>query len=437
MKRPILALLALVLSPSIQAQEICTLKSCLETGLERNYSIRIIRNEQQISDNNATLANAGYLPTLDLTAGYTGNLDNSRTTPREGEAYSENGNYDQTVNAGLALNWTIFEGFRIQTDYKRLVELQRQGELQTRIAIEDFVANLTAEYYNFIQQKIRLQNFRYAMMLSKERLRIVETRKQVGNSSLLEVYQARVDFNADSSQYTNQQQLVRTSLIALNEMMVNADVNTPLQIMDTAIFVNEHLDLAELETGTLHTNASLLMAARDQTLAELDLKTVQARNYPYVTLKSGYGYTLNRYGSGTTRQRRTFGLDAGLSVGFTIFDGNRRREQRNARIEIDNARLAQAQLEQSLRASLADFWQAYRNNLDIIHLERENLVTAQINYDTAMERYQLGDLAGIEMREAQQSLLDAEERLLTAEYNTKLCEISLLQISGNILSYMQ
>jgi hypothetical protein len=48
----------------------------------------------------------------------------------------------------------------------------------------------------------------------------------------------------------------------------------------------------------------------------------------------------------------------------------------------------------------------------------------------------LGDLSGIEMREAQQSLLEAEERILTARYNTKMCEISLLLISGDVLSYL-
>ena len=41
------------------------------------------------------------------------------------------------------------------------------------------------------------------------------------------------------------------------------------------------------------------------------------------------------------------------------------------------------------------------------------------------------------MREAQKSLLDAEERILTAEYDTKLCEISLLQISGRIMDYLK
>ena len=52
-----------------QAQYTYTLKQCLEEGLANNYSLRITRNEEQISKNNATLGNAGYLPTVDLTAG--------------------------------------------------------------------------------------------------------------------------------------------------------------------------------------------------------------------------------------------------------------------------------------------------------------------------------------------------------------------------------
>ena len=75
--------------------------------------------------------------------------------------------------------------------------LKAQGELETRIAIEDFVASLAAEYYNFVQQKIRLKNFRYAVSLSKERLRIVEARYRIGSFSRLDLLQARVDFNAD------------------------------------------------------------------------------------------------------------------------------------------------------------------------------------------------------------------------------------------------
>ena len=102
-----------------------------------------------------------------------------------------------------------------------------------------------------------------------------------------------------------------------------------------------------------------------------------------------------------------------------------------------NAELAVEELELELMANLEDFWQAYQNNLRLLALERQNLLTAQDNYDIAYERYLLGDLSGIEMREAQKSLLDAEESLLQVEYDTKICEISLLQISGKILDYIK
>ena len=415
-----------------------TLRKCLEIGLEQNYDVRIVRNEERISDNDATAGNAGMLPEIGLSAGYSGTLDNDRTTtPRDGDAVSESGVYDQTASVGLAVNWTLFDGFRIRTNYKRLKEMQQMGALKTRITIEDFMASLTAEYYNYIQQTLRLQNFRYAVGLSRERLRITEARVQVGNFSRLDLLQARVDFNADSAKYMSQHELVTASRIRINELLANENLDEKLCICDTLIRVNSTLEWDALLEKTLSANASLLMAEHDNTLAELDLKTVQARNYPYVNLTTGYGYSHNRYGSGTNRSRGTLGLNAGVQVGFTIFDGNRRREQRNARIGIDNARLTRQRLEQSLRADLSNFWQAYRNNLEVILLEEENLIAAKENYEIAMERYLLGDLPGIEMREAQKSLLDAEERILTAQYNTKLCEISLQQISGNVMVYLE
>jgi len=86
---------------------------------------------------------------------------------------------------------------------------------------------------------------------------------------------------------------------------------------------------------------------------------------------------------------------------------------------------------------MLNIWMAYQNNLELTSLEIENLQTARDNYEIAIERYKLGELAGIELREAQNSLLEAEERLLQARYNTKLCEISLMQISGQIMNYLE
>ena len=72
----------------------------------------------------------------------------------------------------------------------------------------------------------------------------------------------------------------------------------------------------------------------------------------------------------------------------------------------------------------------------MLALEKVSLENARLNHEIAMDRYKLGDLSGIQLREAQNNLLQAEERLITAEYSAKLYEISLMQISGRIREYL-
>lgn len=437
MRRILITILAVSAALGVKAQEVYSLKQCIETGLERNYSIRIIRNEQLISDNNATQGNAGYLPTIDLSGGFSGTVNNNRNKLSDGTTEKGNGVNSETGNIGLNVNWMVFDGFGIQAEYARLKELKKMGELDTRLTIEDFVATLSGEYYNMIRQYIRLRNLRSSLDLSRERVRIAEERYHIGSGSRMDLQQAQVDFNADSSNVLNQLEVIHTSRIRLNELMALDNIDEQIALKDSVIRPNIFLDEIDLWQSTLASNASLLIAQKNQTLSELDYKKVKSRDYPYVKLNAGYGYTANWYEVGATDLQQRLGLNYGLTVGLNLFDGlNRRRERRNARIQIENSQLKKQELELSLRADMSNLWMAYRNNLDLWSLEKENVIVALENHRIAIDRYKLGELSGIELREAQISLLEAEERQSIAEYSTKLCEISLLQLSGQILTYV-
>ena len=437
-KRLIYSAAIVLAAMQMSAQETNSLKACLEKGLENNYSLRIIRNRQQVAENNATLANAGMLPKADLSAGYSGTLDNTNSTAREDGSVSKlRGITDHTLRAGLDVQWKIFDGFKMQADYERLRELKLQSETQTRLAVEDYVAKLTAEYYNFVQQRARMRNLNHAVQLSRERLRIVYARYAIGNNSRLDLLQARVDFNADSAESVKQNELLATSRIRLQELMAEKDMDQGFVVADTMVDVNRPLNFDKLWESTLQNNAELLIAAQEKRIAEVDLKSIRSRDYPYMSLNAGYGYTQNIYETGATEKRKQWGADFGVTLGFKLFDGNRRRERRNAKIAINSAELEKQDLELSLYADLSNLWQAYENNKKLLALEKMNVFAARENYEIAHERYLLGDISGIEMREAQKSLLDAEERIIVAEYNTKLCEISLLQLSGSIMVYLE
>ena len=434
------SILSTLHSETLQADENtmpATLQECLEKGLNKNYSLRIVRNEEQMAANNATMENAGLLPSVSLSAGYSGSIYGNDVIPREGDVVHNRGIYDDGIDAGVDVSWTLFDGFKLYANYDRLRELKLMSSTQTRLAVEDYMAELTAEYYNFVQQRQRLRNYVSAVELSRERLRIVYERWMIGSLSRLDLLQARVDFNADSAQCLKQRELLASSRIRLHELMAEDSLNVNFSSSEDGITLLVLPDFDSLWVQTRDNNASMLIAAHNRTLADIDLRSVRSRNYPYVKFNAGYGYRTNHYGSGGTLRRNQWSGDVGVSVGFNLYDGKRRSEQRNARLSVKNAELHEYDLTLSLYTDLADLWQAYENNRMLLALEKENVVAARENYDIAHERYLLGDLSGIEMREAQKSLLDAEERILVAEYNTKVCEISLLQLSGGITIYLE
>lgn len=415
-----------------------SLSECISRALENNYQMHITRNEEEIAHNNATWANAGGVPEVDASVAYRPTLYNvDKINYRSGESSTMNNVFDNSVTAGVSLNWTIFDGFKIQTSYKQLQLLEKQGETSTRMAVEDLVADITSEYYNCVQQLIRREHYRYTMKLSRERLRIAELNYQTGRFSGLDYQLARSDFHTDSSSYVRQNEAVIKSQIRLNKLMANKDLNQTINISDTVIRVRENLLLPSLWERSLAANTSLMYARQNSQMAELDYKKIVSRNYPYLKLSGQYGYNMYFYDKSSTKDRKYLALSGGLTLGINIFDGNRKRERNNAQLNIRNRQLKLEQLQLDLQAELTTCYQTYRTNLELLTLQQENLRIARNNYESALDRYKLGDLSGFDLRQVQKSLLDAEENVLKVEYDAKMCEITLLLISGDVTEYVK
>lgn len=438
MKRYIVAMLALCgafYGKSENEIHKMTLQECINTGLQNNYALRIMRNEAGISKNNVTLGNAGYLPSIALESGYSGYARTNKQKMNDGVKNTAHP-LNNSVDVGINLSQSLFEGFKIQAEYDRLKALAAQGDLQVRMQIENLISDIASDYYNHINQLIQLRNLLSAVKLSEERLRVVEAQYQIGSMSGLELKQARVDLNADKSRFIQQQENIYSSVIQLNRLMGIKQVEQRTGVNDTVIAINTMLDLEDLKSKMFQNNSELLLAKKQIHISEQDYKILKARNYPYVRLNAGYGYDFSTLSTASYDHQQILGVNYGVSMGISVFNGmNRRREQKNAKIVIENKELALEDQELQLCGELYQIYNAYQTQIRLFTLEKENLITAQDNYETAMDRYKLGDLSGIELREAQQSLLNAKERLLSAEYNTKLCEISLMLISGQVAQY--
>lgn len=417
---------------------IMDLRECLLVGLEMNYDIIMEKNRQDISDNNATRGNAGSFPTVSGSAGYSGTLNNTRQELSAGGTNKNNGVHNYSVNAGIDVGWTFFDGFRVRTTYNRLMELKTIGELNTRLTIEEFITDFTVAYYNYIRQYRRLRNLHSAVSLSEERMRIVNANYIIGAKSGLDLKQATVDLNSDRSQLMKQYEVMHTMRTQLNRLMGVEDVDSPVVAADSIIEYDRSISYTGIAEKMFTENTYLELSRKGEDVAKLDLKLAESGKYPYMRVNTGYGYTHNWYGSGSFDKQRNLGLNYGVSVGINIFDGsNQKRKERNARIEIENSRLNYQKIELGLKKALSDAWMSYQNNIRLTELEVANLTVARDNFEAAMDKYQEGVLAGIELREAQNSLLSAEERVIQAEFDTKVSEITLLALSGEVFRYLE
>jgi hypothetical protein len=107
-RRTVAWLILLLFSVGSRAGEPMSLRACLLTGLQNNYDLRISRNEEQISNNNLSWGNAGYLPSVSLNSGYTFNQKHTDQFPAGGGAkQSIQGAVTQLQDVGVALDWTF------------------------------------------------------------------------------------------------------------------------------------------------------------------------------------------------------------------------------------------------------------------------------------------------------------------------------------------
>lgn len=118
---------------------------------------------------------------------------------------------------------------------------------------------------------------------------------------------------------------------------------------------------------------------------------------------------------------------------MNIFDRlENRRKIKNAELEVENAEWSYKETELQTLADLAQLYNTYENNLQIVSFENESADVAFENLDAALEKYKLGSLSGIEFREFQRSYIDAVDRKLSAIYQAKVSELSLMLISGQV-----
>jgi len=154
--------LCFMFNHSLRAQDsLLTAQDAIKMAIENNFGIIISKNEVEIGAINNNWANAGAIPIVSATATKAVGVNNLEQKLSTGTVTKKNGNTTQNLNAGIAIDWRIFDGFKMFATKKKLEELQRSGEYSFRKNLNETVFNVISSYYNIVtleEQKKQLLN---------------------------------------------------------------------------------------------------------------------------------------------------------------------------------------------------------------------------------------------------------------------------------------
>lgn len=431
MKITVLLLLAGMFSVTSFSQEVLSLEEAVRITLENNYSIKIAENDLEIADRNVNRANAGMLPAVTGNLTENNSIQNSSQTRATGETTEITNGRGSNLNYGVGLNWTVFDGLRMFARYDQLKELEKLGDANLQLNVLNTLGLVYERYFNLVQQQQQLRALDTAVAISRLRVNTAQTRFEVGKAARLEVLNAQVDYNTDTTNLLSQQVLYRNTRIALNEVMAR-DVNA-LFTVEVDFRIDENLQIGDLLNQAMQQNPQLRAALVSKRIAELDLKQVKADRYPVIGLNTGYNFSRSKSALGFATLNTGRGFTYGFTASMNIFNGFlQRRTEKNFETLIRNADLDYQQVNQSVNSQLASAYQTYLTNLSLVDLEERNRELASQNLDITLTRYRLGTITQVEIRDAQLNYLNASVRLSNARFEAKLAETTLKQISGNL-----
>lgn len=413
------------------AQEILTVDEAVQIALENNYQIKVASNELKIDAFSISPGNAGMLPQVNASITDNNSIQNSTQTRSDGNIIKNENAKNNSLNYGVAMDWTLFDGFRMFANYNQLKEAKKLGEAELKQVILTKVGEVMITYFDLVQQQQQLSALDSTITISKQRVELAQNRFVIGKASKLEVLNAQVDLNTDQTLMQRQQELYANTKIQLNENLAR-DLKTDYKVVPE-ILVDKFLLLTELETLVEENNPQLQAELINKRISELELQQIKALRYPTIYATTGYNFASSESSLGFTSQSNSKGWNYGFGASLNLFDGfNQKRKEKISKVEIENKEIVIAQRTQELMSLVNTTYQTYLTNISLIELEEKNETIAQENLKITVEKFKIGIIPTIEFRTAQLNYINAMVRLSGAKFKAKLSEIILKQLAGNL-----
>lgn len=429
----LVSLVMVLASVQTSAQRL-SMSEAVATAIQNSGLIKIARIDSSAAELRAMQSRSVYMPTADLQSTATRGANSVSQRTASGVVIDRSNAGFTNMNAAAVMQWTLFDGFRMYAIDDQFALMASSERERARGQFAAVIADVMTKYGAAVVAQHQIRDLRAALGLAERRREIVENRKSAGSASGTQLAQATIDKNSVQSLLRRAETSYSNAVTSLMATMGLSDTAMPAGDVDT-LLVSPPLPVLESLVEALEKrNPEIVGAELAVEAAKAKERELNAAFWPRLDLTGGYQYTNNSTEAGFILDNRTTGWNAGLTLRYNLFRGQADRAASElAQVETQRRQLLTSEIMRDQRSRLQQAYERYKQGQDLLGIEERSLKSAQQNAQVAMVSYQEGLITDVEVRQAQQTVLDVALRIAQVEFDVFSSAVEALRISGTLV----
>lgn len=426
----------LILFPNLLfAQTELSLMDAIKIGMQENYDIQLSSKNNRISEINNNWANAGALPTINLSAKKEEGLSDQTNNPTSFMPYELR---STAINGNANVSWTLFNGFAIRANKAKLRNLEEISSNNAILTIENTIQGIILQYYNCVLQKEKLELLQKVVRLANNRLEYQQTKYDIGVSSKIDLLQIENAMLTDSSNLIMQELNYNNAIKNLN-LTLGKEIETTWNFTDEIDTEIQLFSYENLKASTLADNTNIKNQYYNIQLAKQDIRLSKAVFYPMISVNSGAAYNESTYDIGKLSNSmdntgESLNYFANFSVNFRLFDGGKLYSTlRKVKVQKEINDLQYEKVKREVLHQLSLINNKYNSRISAFSLNQKAFKIAETNYALATDKQNRGVINSFMLRDIEIAFITSGINAKQAAYNLMESKIALLKITGGII----
>ncbi len=402
-----------------------TLTSLITLGLKNNYNISMAMRRTVIARNTMQQLKGNYLPTIDLSAGWTKAKQSGTTTVTP--HHSDVSSY---FTAGLTASWQVDLFARISTQIKA----KRNAFMASRADFEGTMVSICAQIASaYIQLRVYQAQHLLALNHTQSQKKIVDiaiARFETSLASKLDVAQAFETYYSTSARIPQLTNSIHGSINTLS-LLTGIDTTTLAKTVSTPTPLPNYQYLVStgVPADLLRRRPDIVEAERQLAEYAAEIGIAKKDFLPMLTVNGSFGLSAHNLHEFSSHDALTYSIAPTFS--WTIFDNLSRKyalanARENFQIGYDNYNLVLQTAITETDSAIAAYFYALQ------YVDALNSVITQVHEELqlSIDRYKSSLCPMSDVVTAQLNALTAENNLIAAKGDALSALITLYEALG-------